>query len=694
LATILKGIEARVKRDSERVIRTSRNNVLQDMAKRAFDIFAAFVGLIILVPLFAFVTLLINRDSEGPVLFWCPRMGKNGRPFRMVKFRTMIDNPNGLEGLPVTCKDDERITQIGHWLRDTKINELPQLWNVFIGEMSLVGPRPEDIGIANGWPEDAREEILSVRPGITSPASILYHDEEDQLTRENVMGEYFKNILPDKLRLDRLYVRNRSLSTDLDLLFWTLIIIIPRAAKAKIPEGYLFAGPFYRLVNRYLSWFVTDLIISFMTVGLLGILWRLQEPLNWGFTHLTALAVFIAFVFSGVNSIVGLNRILWDRATVEDALSLCLSGAGVTLSLLLIDYLQNIFHWFSMPALPVVMIVAIGLMSQAGFIVARFRLRIFTSFASRWLKWRDTAQKTGERVVIIGGGEGYQIANWLLKRGELRYIFSIVGLVDDDLLTLQGMRLEGCVVLGRTTDLPHIMEKYDVGVILITTSKIASEAKEYVFGLCQSSDVRIAYIDNIIESMQEQLTRPINSLENSLRTDDHQSYLALHDLVTGLPNRFLFQDQLLRSIAYAKRYKTSPVILFISLSGLQSVNNPSERKIHDTVLKELAKRLLKYKRESDTLARIDDTRFGMILEKIDDESVIPIVANRISRIISEPIELHGNMLYLDADIVYCKDLNGYTPSEIADVRKLYNQGVMVLSPIEPENRLISWPSAD
>ena len=150
----------------------------------------------------------------------------------MLKFRTMYERPSSYAGPPVTCQGDDRITPIGHWLRDTKINELPQLWNVLVGEMSLVGPRPEDIGIAMEWPEDVRVEILSVRPGITSPASIIYHDEEHKLSRANVMAEYVHGILPDKMRLDQLYVRNQSFTADLDIIGWTIAIFAPQIGKS------------------------------------------------------------------------------------------------------------------------------------------------------------------------------------------------------------------------------------------------------------------------------------------------------------------------------------------------------------------------------------------------------------------------------------------------------------------------------
>ena len=253
-------------------------------------------------------------------------------------------------------------------------------------------------------------------------------------------------------------------------------------------------------------------------------------------------------------------------------------------------------------------------------------------------------------------------------------IFTIIGLVDDDIPTIQGMRLDGCQVLGRTTDLPNLVKKHDVGVILFTTSHIAPEIKEYVFQLCQTSFVRVAYIDNLIESIHQQLTRPVTSLEHSLWTDDHLTFLALHDCVTGLPNRFLFQDQLERSLAYAKRYKTRPVVLFISLVGMMPESDTPGKKTCDAILKEFTKRLLKAKRESDTLARLDEMEFGIILENIDDESSVAVVAKRISKSISEPIDMNEQDYYLDANITICTDLDSYPPSDIRDIYGFYTRG--------------------
>ena len=169
-------------------------------AKRAMDLLGAALGLLLLWPLFLAVALIIKRDSRGPVFFRGPRMGRGGRIFQILKFRTMNECAASYAGPKITAEGDERITSLGKWLRDTKLNELPQLWNVLVGEMSLVGPRPEDPEFAARWPEEARREILSVRPGITSPASISYHDEEKQLSPDNLMGDYLEKIaerIPD-----------------------------------------------------------------------------------------------------------------------------------------------------------------------------------------------------------------------------------------------------------------------------------------------------------------------------------------------------------------------------------------------------------------------------------------------------------------------------------------------------------------
>ena len=184
-----------------------KKSPLFNLLFRARDIFIASVGLIFLSPLFVFIAIKIKRDSPGPVFYRGPRVGKDGVPFKILKFRTMYENSASYQGPRITGENDSRVTKVGSWLRETKLNELPQLWNVLTGDMSLVGPRPEDPEIAKTWPQELRREILSIRPGITSPASVLFRDEETMLSSDFLMETYLGAIQPNKLRLDQLYVR-------------------------------------------------------------------------------------------------------------------------------------------------------------------------------------------------------------------------------------------------------------------------------------------------------------------------------------------------------------------------------------------------------------------------------------------------------------------------------------------------------
>ena len=480
------------------------------LIKRLFDIVFSFLGLVILSPFFIYIARLVRRDSNGPAFYWGWRAGLGGKPFRMLKFRTMYERDESYEGPRVTCKGDDRITPIGHWLRDSKINELPQLWNVLCGDMSLVGPRPEDPDIVKNWPDEVSKEILKVQPGVTSPASILYHDEETLLSASNVMGDYMRNILPDKLRLDRLYVRNHSFFADLDVIFWTIAILLPRAIKFPIREGYLFAGPFSRLVERHLYWFLLDLCVAFGAGATAILVWRGQEPLNWGMEPLIFLTILIAVLFSGINAMVGLNRIIWAEAITEDASGLILSAGFATILTVALDYLQYVTKWLPYPTLPITMIFNIGLMSSIGFVVIRYRWRLLTGFASRWLSWRND-RGVVERVLILGSGEGSNIANWLLKQGESSRILSIVGIVDDEQPAMQGMRVKGNRLLGGISDLPKLIEHYDVGVVLFAIPNAGAELQDRVQNLCEPSKTRMVYVADLLNTLQKQMTQPIRA---------------------------------------------------------------------------------------------------------------------------------------------------------------------------------------
>jgi lipopolysaccharide/colanic/teichoic acid biosynthesis glycosyltransferase len=484
-------------------IRLSRN-AFSNGVKRIFDFVIALTGLILLAPVFGLIAIMLKRDSPGPVFYWGSRMGRNGRVFKILKFRTMFEHQQCFDGPRVTCKMDDRITPFGRWLRDTKVNELPQLWNVLIGDMSLVGPRPEDPEIVKNWPEDARREALSVRPGITSPASILYHDEENMLSIANVMGEYLKVILPDKMRLDRLYVSNRSFASDLDIIFWTMTIFLPGIAKRRIPEGYLFAGPFSRLIKRHFSWFLVDSVISICAVGVAVLLWHNQAPLSWGAYPLVMLAIVIALLFSCINAVSGLNQIIWSEAFTEDAAGLVVSSGFVTFLALLMNYFQSRFHFLPYPSLPMDMIFTIGLMASAGFLALRYRLRLFSGLAGGWLSWRRNKVRIGEQVLIVGSGEGNQIASWLLRHGETSRLLSIVGIVDDEQPARHGMRVKGNLLLGGTGDLPALIKRFNIGVVLLAVPRVSIEKKTWISNICNKHNSRLVLLTDLLDVLNQQ----------------------------------------------------------------------------------------------------------------------------------------------------------------------------------------------
>lgn len=188
------------------------------MLKRGFDVTVAAVVLLLTWPLWLLTSVAIKLDSAGPVLHRAQRIGKAGRPFVLYKFRTMIVGASQL-GPGVTHARDARITRVGRYLRQLKVDEMPQLFNVLKGEMSIVGPRPEDPRyVAHYTPEQQR--VLSVRPGMASPAFIKYRHEEQILAAagDELEHVYVNRILPDKLRLDLAYVERQSFLGDLAIL--------------------------------------------------------------------------------------------------------------------------------------------------------------------------------------------------------------------------------------------------------------------------------------------------------------------------------------------------------------------------------------------------------------------------------------------------------------------------------------------
>jgi lipopolysaccharide/colanic/teichoic acid biosynthesis glycosyltransferase len=193
------------------------------MLKRAFDLTVAFLGLTFLSPLFITLAVAVKLNSPGPIFYRARRVGQYGKEFYLFKFRSMIANADKI-GPGVTGSGDSRITSVGRFLRRTKLDELPQLVNVLRGDMSIVGPRPEDSRYVALYTA-SQKRVLDVRPGITSPASVKYRNEEAMLSGTDWETLYIQQIMPAKLAIDLEYADNPTIWRDVHIIAKTFLAL-------------------------------------------------------------------------------------------------------------------------------------------------------------------------------------------------------------------------------------------------------------------------------------------------------------------------------------------------------------------------------------------------------------------------------------------------------------------------------------
>ena len=197
-------------------------SAIRASAKRGLDIAVSATLLALLLPVIAVTALVVILESRGPALYRAERVGYRGSTFRLLKFRKMRRDA---AGSPLTVAGDERLTRVGAWLCETRLDELPQLWQVLRGRLSLVGPRPEDPGFVSIYARDY-DEILTVRPGLTGLSQLAFAREGQILLEDAPVEHYVGTILPQKIRLDRMYAAQRGLLLDLRILLWTLAVLL------------------------------------------------------------------------------------------------------------------------------------------------------------------------------------------------------------------------------------------------------------------------------------------------------------------------------------------------------------------------------------------------------------------------------------------------------------------------------------
>jgi lipopolysaccharide/colanic/teichoic acid biosynthesis glycosyltransferase len=198
------------------------------MAKRLMDVFCASAGVLLLAPVFIVISVIILMDSRGGIFYLQDRVGKNGKIFKLFKFRTMHVNADRFTAITVGARDP-RITSAGYWLRKYKLDELPQLINVVKGEMSLVGPRPEVKKFVDLY-NDEQRKVFQIKPGITDLASIHFRNENELLEgKDDPVDFYIREIMPAKLQLNLEYIQRQSFWFDVKIIFRTVFSILKRS---------------------------------------------------------------------------------------------------------------------------------------------------------------------------------------------------------------------------------------------------------------------------------------------------------------------------------------------------------------------------------------------------------------------------------------------------------------------------------
>jgi len=206
--------------------------------------------------------------------------------------------------------------------------------------------------------------------------------------------------------------------------------------------------------------------------------------------------------------------------------------------------------------------------------------------------------------------------------------------------------------LGGITDLPILIKRYDIGMILSTIPRSEPE-NEHILEICQMSHTRLIFLDDLLSMTDRQVTRPRGQIDSQLWSEGHLEYKAMHDVVTGLPNRYLLQDRVQHALTHAKRYGTQPALVFIELSTIAKIDETLGHMISNEVLRCMTDQLKKCKRESDTLARFGFDKFAVLLENLPSERETEIIVERISATLSNPFHVAEHEFLLNTRIGHC-----------------------------------------
>ena len=459
-------------------------------AKRAFDATVAFVALLFLWPLFALIAILIKLDTSGPVFYRQERAGLDGEPFHIYKFRSMIVGAFR-SGARLTVKRDPRITKVGQVLRWTKLDELPQFINVLVGDMSLVGPRPEDPYFVNFYSPEQRA-VLSVRPGIIGPSQIDGRDEVEKYPDdvENVEEYYVQHILPEKLASDLVYVREATFWGDVRFLVGGVL----RVAFSQFKSGF-FSRNRYRFLAAGFD--VVLMIASYLLASLIKFDWRL-DSVQWYYFRWTLPWIILlrppVFMYFGIyqrgygvisrRDVGALVRAVSISTAALVVAATYLSGLrGHSRAVFIIDWGLLLF-----------------LLGGARYLVGHF---------SRGANDRIDEQERVNVLVAGSGHGGESILRSLLEDPNSGYM--PVGIIDHE-PHRWGALIHGVKVVGGATDIAMAATTHGVEMMLISLADLDPLVVREIVEACERQKLEYRLIPALSDMIAQDSPRPLKEV--------------------------------------------------------------------------------------------------------------------------------------------------------------------------------------
>jgi len=432
------------------------------MVKRILDIVMSLLGLIVLSPLFGAIAVLIKLDSKGPVFFRQVRIGKDGRPFQMLKFRTMIHSKHWA-GPPLSPRNDPRVTSIGAILRRFKMNEFPQLINVLKGDMSFVGPRPEVPEFVKLY-SDEQARVISVRPGIVGPSQIRMRNEEELYAKGVDPRQYYiENILPKKLEMDLEYVDNPSVLRDVFYLLGGIWITITGA----VTRRHLFENA------EQIALFACDVLMCAFSYYFAYFLRMEGDIPDSEMAILMNTLPYVIIARMATLTYVGLYGTLISHLSSDDLIKIVKGAAFSSILIVLLTFLMGERgHPRSVFAIDWFILV---------FLLGGYRLT-FRLWKENQNRGRNTSH---QNLLIYGAGNmgGLALHYLRMQNGS-----NVVAFVDDDPRKMR-KSFQGIKVLGNRYDIEALVRLYHIDHLLIAIENPSDEGVEHVKALCQKAGV-------------------------------------------------------------------------------------------------------------------------------------------------------------------------------------------------------------